>query len=280
MLIMLTEGLQFFAGLIIMSKGHKRNWTKQRGNRAWEVFTIKLVICDDDLHSLDEVRHQIMQWSDQNKISVQIRTCRDGDQLLESCLQEKTDVILLDIMMPLLNGMDVAREIRKTDSLVKIIFVTSSSEFAVESYEVKASGYLLKPIRYEKLCELLNDCVDALRREHDTIIIRTEFGYQSIYTNTIECVEAQNKKVVFHLSDGSRRGTLNTLSHYEKVLSSEKGFFKCHRSYIVYIPAIDHFTAAEILTRSGMRIPIARSQRQPFQHAYLAYMFKEERSGF
>lgn len=240
------------------------------------MFAINLVICDDDLDSADAVRRQIAQWSEQSRVPVQIKICRDGDQLLESCLKEQADVIFLDIMMPLLNGMDAAREIRKTNSLVKIIFFSSCREFAVESYDVKASGYLLKPVQYDKLCRVLDDIAASLYRERDMITIRTEFGYQSIYADTIECVEAQNKRIAFVLSDGSRRDMSGTLSHYEQMLTCEKGFFKCHRSYIVYIPAVDHFTSTEILTRSGFRIPIARGFSKAFQKAYFAYMFQEE----
>ena len=74
-------------------------------------------------------------------------------------MAEPFHIILLDILMPLLNGMDTARELRQYDKTVKIIFLTSSPEFALESYDVKAYSYLLKPVTYEKLEETLNECV-------------------------------------------------------------------------------------------------------------------------
>lgn len=243
------------------------------------MFAINLIICDDDPQLLKDTAHQVRQWADQRRLPVQIRTCQDGGQLRDSLLRKRADIILLDIMMPGQTGMDAAREIRKTDSCVKIIFFTSSPEYAVESYEVKASGYLLKPVLDGKLCAVLDDCAESMRLEPESITLRTACGYQNIYIRTIECVEAQNKRVVFTLTDGSHRESADTLSHYGQRLTCEKGFFKCHRSYIVSIAAVDRFTTAEIQTKSGMRVPIARGTRKAFQKAYFAYMSKKDAAG-
>ena len=189
--------------------------------------------------------------------------------------EEHVDIILLDIIMPLLNGMDVAREIRESDRNTKIVFLTSSSEFAIESYDVKASGYILKPVSYEKLCAVLNDCVESVNEKPDSITIRTASGYQNIYLHQIECVEAQNKKVVFTLGNGSIHEAYGTLSSFEKILDCEKGFFKCHRSYLVYLPNVDHFSMTEIITKSGRSIPIARGYGKAFKEAYFAFVFRD-----
>lgn len=236
---------------------------------------IKIAICDDDTRWLESIKEDVSKWASGYNIQVMIYIFDNGDQLLAHCRREHTDILLLDIMMPLLNGMDAAHEIREHDQHMKIIFFTSSPEFAIDSYDVKASGYLLKPAPYEKLCAVLNDCVQAIDVKPDSITIRTVSGYQNMYLHQIECVEAQNKKVVFTLSDGSAREKPGTLSSYEEILNCEKGFFKCHRSYLVYIPAVDYFTASEILTKGGWRVPIARGQGKAFEEFYFSYMFKE-----
>lgn len=93
--------------------------------------------------------------------------------------------------------MDTARELRQTDKAVKIIFLTSSPEFALESYEVKAQGYVLKPIVYEQLKDMLDECAHAITDEPAHIILKTSFGYQKLYLHDIEYAEAQNKKLFF-----------------------------------------------------------------------------------
>ncbi len=235
---------------------------------------IRILICDDDPSCLKNTLKAVMRWSDEYGVSVKTELTSDGDSLLESCKKEKADIILLDIMMPLINGMDAARELRRYDCNAKIIFLTSSPEFAIESYDVKASGYILKPALYEKVAEILCDCARDISKKPDTITIRTSLGYQSIYKSSIECAEAQNKKVIFTLSGGECKSALETLSYYESMLTLEDGFFKCHRSYIVSFPAVDHFTGAELYTKSGIRVPIARGIGKQFQEAYFAYMFK------
>lgn len=172
---------------------------------------MNIAICDDDLLYMNQVKEMIEKWGKEHHEDVSIYLFNHGDALINSYQKSHIEVILLDIIMPLLNGMETAHEIRKNDSVVKIIFLTSSPEFALESYDVKASGYLLKPTTYEKLCSLLNDCKQAFHYEPESIIVKTDKGYRKIYYHLIECVEAQNKKVLFCLNDGECLEVLDTL---------------------------------------------------------------------
>lgn len=199
----------------------------------------EIIICDDDSACLEQTNQLVNDWIETASVPVTAKTIDNGDMLLNYCNKYNPDVILLDIMMPLLNGMDAAREIREHNLTSKIIFLTSSPEFAIESYDVDASGYLLKPVDRDKLYKLLNKCLSELSQPADSITIHSAFGYQNIYLHNIEYLEAQNKKVIISISNGDKIEAIGTLSYYEKRLTLEKGFFKCHRSYIVYIPAVE-----------------------------------------
>lgn len=236
---------------------------------------LKIAVCDDEQKYLDNIQDAINAWSEEKKIPVAIEPFDNGDSLLEHLKTENPDMVFLDIMMPLFNGMELAHEIRKTNTVVKIVFLTSSPEFAVESYDVKASGYLLKPLIYEKLCSVLDDCSHLAEEEPENIVVRTLDGYQKIYFHDIEYIEAQNKKVIFKMINGSYAEALNTLSGFAAQLTADKGFFKCHRSYIAYIPNVDHFTPLEISTKSGASIPISRGYSKAFKDAYFSYMFEK-----
>jgi DNA-binding LytR/AlgR family response regulator len=234
---------------------------------------IRLAVCDDEAQCLDSTRRMIEQWSASYDIPAQVSCFDNGDALLESIRSAKTDVILLDIMMPLLNGMDTAHEIREFDKAVKIVFLTSSPEFALESYSVKASGYILKPVKYERLSEVLNDCTLALKEEPKKLLLKSSFGYHKIYLRDIEYIEAQNKRVVFSLTSGQSLLITEPLYSFENKLLTQDGFFKCHRSYIVSMPHVHSFTLSEITIKSGNRIPIARGIGKAFQDAYFSFMF-------
>ena len=201
---------------------------------------LRIGVCDDDKEFRQRLMQMIRIWSDHSGIPTELYPFDNGDELIAKNAAFRMDIILLDIVMPLLNGMDTARELRAQDTAVKIIFLTSSPEFALESYEVRAQDYLLKPITYERL-----------RR-------------------------AQNKRVVFYLRGDKVVETSEPLRSFEERLAVSSGFFKCHRSYLVYLPNVDHFNNNEIFTKSGRSIPIARGYGKAFQEAYFAHMFQEE----
>lgn len=163
---------------------------------------LKIGICDDSKIFLICAEKLIRKWSDERRIPIKIYTFNNGDKLVAANTEERLDIIFLDIIMPLLNGMDAARELRQRDKSVKIIFLTSSPEFALESYEVKAQGYVLKPIAYDKLKELLDECAQSFAEEPKNMVIKTVTGYQKLYFHEIEYAEAQNKRVFFHLRSG------------------------------------------------------------------------------
>lgn len=237
---------------------------------------LKIAICDDSPLFLKQACLAVRKWAQKSPFTVELYTYDNGDELIIANKTEPFDIILLDILMPLLNGMETARELRQHDKSVKIIFLTSSPEFALESYDVKAYSYLLKPVNDEKLEDILNECVQTFATDPKNLILKTSFGYQKIYYHEIEFAEAQNKKVLFRLRSGNTIESCDPFHFFEDMLTLKDGFFKCHRSYLVYLPNVDHFTATEITTKSGKHIPIARSYSKTFKEAYFAQMFQDD----
>lgn len=236
---------------------------------------IRIAVCDDNLEFLERESELIERWSEQSRIPVEIFRFDNGDALIAKNNSVRMDIIFLDIIMPLQNGIDTARELRQSDPVVKIIFLTSSPEYALESYDVKARGYLLKPVSYDKIREVLDDCCYIYNEEPKNIILKTPFGYQKVFFHDIEYAEAQNKKVNFYLQNGKTLQSVEPLYLLESRLTGDDGFFKCHRSYIVYLPNVDHFSPTEIVTKSGHKIPIARGYSKAFQEAYFSLMFRD-----
>ena len=231
---------------------------------------IRIAVCDDDAAFLEGTVRMIERWSDAADVCAKVLAFNDGDALL--CDSGHNDIVFLDIIMPLVDGMDTAREIRARDTATRIIFLTSSPEFALESYSVRAHNYLLKPISYEKLCKTLDECVEYFEKDSKHVIIKTGSGYRKVYCRNIEYVEAQNKHVCICLDTGEQVVTMQTLHTVEDMLAGDE-FFRCHRSYIVNMTAIDSFGTAAVTTRSGHTVPIARGIAKPFKEAYFALMF-------
>jgi len=236
---------------------------------------LRIAICDDDERYLNEVKHMLESWFAAASVQFKIDCFDDGDSLIKQYDYTKYDIIFLDIIMPLLNGMDAAKELRDRDKTVKIIFLTSSPEYALQSYSVKATDYCIKPISYEKIKEVMDYCTSIDRQEPESITLKTKGGYQKIYLHDIEYIEAQNKRVLFFFKSDKLIEVIQPLYTFEVELTDSKGFFKCHRSYLVYLPNVDYFSNTEIKTKSGRCIPIARGYGKAFQDAYFALMFQE-----
>ena len=236
---------------------------------------LKIAVCDDSPDFLQLAVDMVERWTEQSRIQTEIYRFDNGDALLAKNAVTHMDIIFLDIIMPLQSGIDTAKEQRQSDTAARIIFLTSSPEFALESYEVKAQGYLLKPVTYEKIKETLDECSHGLETESENIVLKTAFGYQKLYFHDIEYLEAQNKRVIFYLRTGKTVEAAESLHSLEERLSINDGFFKCHRSYLVYLPNVDHFSMTEIITKTGRSIPIARGYGKAFKEAYFAFVFRD-----
>lgn len=233
---------------------------------------LRVAICDDAPEFGRQVRDALEQWPEKPE-QLQLITFDDADSLLSAHSTQPFDIILMDVVMPLLNGIEAARELRQTDRDVKLIFLTSSPDYAVESYTVKADNYLLKPLQPQILYKALSELICQIDREARSIVIKGIKTAHRVPLKNIEYVEAQNKHVLFVMADGRTIPSNEPLYTYEPQLLLADGFFKCSRSYIVNLNRIETYTTKEIRTQSGFRIAIARSHQKDIEAAYFEVMF-------
>ena len=233
---------------------------------------LRIAICDDTQSFLVKTQETVWQWPNR-PANLSVSSFSDADALIEAHTAEPFDIILLDVVMPLLNGIDAASEIRRHDRSVKIVFLSVSPEFAVDSYTVKADNYLLKPLDSRKLFVCLDELHEGIQEAGKFIAIKSPSAVHRIDLQDIEYLESEGKQVLFFLSNGQTLHGVDPLYVYEKHLHLEDGFFKCHRSYLVNIHKIRTYTHKEITTDSGCRIPISRSTQKEFEIAYFATLF-------
>ncbi len=233
---------------------------------------LRIAICDDMTDFLKEANLLVSAWEKDSE-DIVIQLFSDGDSLIDAHFNDPFDIILLDIVMPLINGIDTAAQIRKSDKTVKLVFLTSSPEFAIESYSVHANGYLLKPINRDKLYAALDELYSSISDDTKYILIKDTLAVHRTELRSIEYAEAQGKHVIFVMSDGSKIQSSEPFYIYDDKLTHHDGFFKCHRSYIVNIFRISKYTPKEITMRSGYRIPISRNAHKDFEAAYFELTF-------
>jgi len=238
---------------------------------------MRIAICDDDPASLTHIAFLLESWA-KGCPCFSLERFSEGDSLIRAQKSGNPfDIILLDIIMPGFNGIETAREIRAVDKAVKIVFLTSSSEFAVDSYSVKASNYLLKPVSPEALFACLEELSGEIAQAQasNAISVKSPRTVHRLNPSTIEYLEAHGKHVSLTLSNGSVIDSIEPLYLLEGKLSITDGFYKCHRSYIVNINHVSTYSSDEITMRSGARIPISRNCRSEFKDAYFSVIFGE-----
>lgn len=237
---------------------------------------LQIAICDDDRDELMQLTAFVQTYIEQyrNK-EIRLTTFESGLELLHRIeYGGGFDIILLDVLMPGLNGMQTARELRAFDKAAKLIFLTSSPEFAVESYTVGAFYYALKPTKQEALFPVLDKVFGILESEdEDSIIVKSKSGIVNIALDSLVCVEVYKKTLAFHTVNGEKHESYGILLDYERILLQRQEFFKVHRSYIANLLKIKRIGKTQLEMKNGMSLPISRKLVPKIKEIYLDAIF-------
>ena len=237
---------------------------------------LKIAICDDDLRELSRISGLLNLYQTEKEPAFQYNAFSNAMDLLDAMKRTCYHILLLDVLMPGLNGIEAAREIRGFNEDIKIIFLTSSKEFAVESYAVDAHYYMLKPVTVEKLFPILDRIFLETLRGEDALQIKTASDFTRIPFGRIEFLEVFSKKLRFHLADGKVKEIRGSLSDFEGELLSREEFTKVHRSYIVNMSFILTLSAKGLTTCSTQTVPISRLLYPQVRETYMEYLFREK----
>ena len=234
---------------------------------------MRIAVCDDDKEELCRMLEVLSNYREQRQVKLHYEGFESAVELLAAMEYQEYDLLLLDILMPGLNGIQTAHEIRDQNEVVKIVFLTSTPEFAVESYTVQAQNYLLKPVTPERLFPVLDQMFNELRSPEASLTIKAPGCVFRLPYDKLESVEVIAKVLYFHMADGTLRKVRATLSEYEPMILAQAGFYKVHRSYLVNFRWVAEMQQSELLTAAGRRIPIARSVCQKVRKDYMEYLF-------
>lgn len=232
-----------------------------------------LALCDDNRSELSRLAATIEDYCRLRGVSATYEAFHSAAELLEALHAQSFDLLLLDILMPGMTGMEAAREIRLTDQVTSIIFLTSSPEFAIASYRVRAEDYIMKPVQRADLFPALDRLFSKQSREDAYLTLKSPGGVTKLPLFQISYVEVVNRKVRFSLINGEVREVYGYLVDFEQELLACSNFLKTHRSYIVNLSQMSTLKKTEFITKTGESVPVARGFFPQVKADYLKHLF-------
>ena len=234
---------------------------------------MKIGICEDDATQQKLLTAALDTYRTPAGRRIQYDIYRNGLDLLASINTYIYDVLLLDILMPGFTGIETAREIRESNEKIPIIFLTTSREFAIESYRVHAFDYLMKPIDRDALFETLNRAYTLTENTlEESIMVQTTKAVYAFSPSEIEFVEINNHTLSFHLIDGTVKSISARLSDYEGMLLKHSEFFKVHRSYIINMDFMKTLNQKSFITLTGEEVPVSRNLLPVIKKRYIKHL--------
>lgn len=236
---------------------------------------IKIAFCDDDSTVLSDLHELLALYRAGKNKEIDDYTFHSPLELIAEIERGiRFDILFLDVLMPGENGIEVAAEIRNYDKNAKIIFLTSSSEFAVQSYTVNAFYYQLKPICTETFTRLMDAVLSQCEKEQaSSLILHCKTGITRIKPTQLEYCEVIHRTLFIHLTSGKVLECIGSLADLEKQLLPLGSFLRPHRSYLVNLEYIQNLSYRAITMSCLAEIPIPRGKYNEIKNAFLEYAF-------
>lgn len=228
---------------------------------------MKIAICDDEESQRMLLSNYLKEWGKDRENFVEISCFSSGESFLFAWEDETFDLLILDIEMGALSGMELAGKIRKENEEIPILFITGYEKYMAQGYDVAAFHYLLKPVRQEKLFEIL-DRISKKKKPEEKLIFPMAEGHFLLPAGKIWYVEAMGHDCLLCTAEEKRQIRMS-MGAVLKLLCGRKGFVQCHRSYLVNLQHISAIVRAEIILDDGRRIPVSRRAHKEVNEAFI-----------
>ncbi len=228
--------------------------------------TYQFAVCDDRPEDSRLVARLASRWARQAGAEAEIESFPSAEAFLFRYEEKKDfDVLLLDIEMTGMDGVELARTVRRDNEAVQIVFITGYSDYIAEGYEVSALHYLMKPVNEEKFHQVLTRAVGRLARNEPFLTLELPGETVRVPLPEIRYLDVQQNYVTVH---AGRDYTLKRpLAEFEAAL--DRRFFRAGRSCIVNLTCIRRVTRTEAELTTGERIPLPRGQYEKLNQAII-----------
>lgn len=235
---------------------------------------LNICILDDDREFAGKLHSLISEYLSERRVIFQMNLYYNGEYFLDTLCRIDCyyHIYFLDVIMQGKNGVQIAKEIRKRDKTAHIIFLTSSPEYALDGYEVRAYNYLLKPLQKELLFRTLSELLGTKDSPAAKQLQITNNGVvKNIPYRNIVYIEVRRNKVLLFLNTGEEMETYSTLTEMVSLLKEEECFTRTHRSFIINMHYIKEFTLSAIRLSPDYIIPVSRTYVASAKQDYFAF---------
>ena len=238
---------------------------------------INILICDDCQEDMIALKKNIERFffGLPDSYDYHIDTFSSGIELLENYKESPYQIVFLDIEMPRINGLEVAKKLREKNNSLIIIFVSSYDQFMKDSFEVQPYQYLEKPILYESTKKLFQSIIKTLSKTQSTILtISTNEGDYLINLNElmyIQNIKGTKNYLEFHLQNGEILATNGTIQSWENKLR-QYGFIPSMRGIIVNIYHVKIIQSTQIILKNKEVLPLSRRQAKVIHENFVNHV--------
>jgi len=228
---------------------------------------IQLAICDDEKQQRTYLEKLAVQWAGANKLTANIH-CYGSAENFKFARETDYDILLLDIQMGGMSGVELAKELRRDDERTIIVFITAVPDFIQEGYDVSALHYLMKPVDEAKFFAVMDKAAKLLNRAERTLLLPVDGETMRIAVSDILYIES-----FAHYADLTMRGggVRVKMPSYKLEQQLGEGFIRCHRSYIVALRHISKITKTDVVLDGGEAVPLSRRLYNEVNKAFINY---------
>ena len=235
-----------------------------------EILMIRLIFVEDDPGTAERLEHFIHHYFEQRHMEVNVASYNNAEDFLAE-YRSHCDLLLMDIRLPGMNGMDAAREVRRTDSSVCIIFITSMAQYAVNGYEVNALDFVIKPVSYPQFSMKMDKAIRILEMRKDiTLSLPYSGGIRMLPSALVSYIEVQNHDLIVHAGNEEyhTRESLNNMEHRLEGY----GFVRISISCLVNMKYISELKGVSVILVDGTELFISRSRKKAVYTTLTEYL--------
>lgn len=231
-------------------------------------MSYRVAICDDCVQDAEFVQNILSKWAAERELNIQTECFPSAESFLFRYAEDKAwDILLLDIEMGAMDGVTMAKQVRKENEAVQIVFITGYSDYIAEGYEVSALHYLMKPVNESKLLEVLNRALEKRKQEERCLNLELSGEMVRIPFYEISYLDVHQNYITIHCK---KEYTLKrSLSSIEKELDDR--FCRVGRTMIVNLKFIQRVTKTDVYLSDGAVLPLPRGAYEPLNRAIINY---------